>query len=69
MLKSKRWPWLSFGWEVAEEVDREEWVKAMMIHPTPQYFDTGNFYRPYIPIYHGTKIHAEEHGQQGDDRR
>ena len=28
MVKSKRWPWLTDGWEVVEDVEKDEQLEA-----------------------------------------
>ena len=50
-LRSRRWPWLTQGWEVAKEVDDDERMKAYLqdigvLPRPPQYFDVSTVYRP-----------------------
>lgn len=51
MIKSKRWPWLTDGWEVVEEVQAEEQAKYCFgEYEPPDFFDLGYVYHPYV--YH-----------------
>ena len=59
MLKSKRWPWLTDGWEVVEDVLAEQQSKMLSCYNVlPEFFDLSNVYSVYVPkdnIY--DKIH------------
>lgn len=56
MLRSIRWPWLTVGWEVVEDVEREKQIEhAMEVlgykpHKEEHWIDVGYFYAPYVPI-------------------
>ena len=43
MLKSEKWPWLSYGWEVVEEVEAEKRKQAFLAelsgHKIPDWFE------------------------------
>ena len=52
MLRSKRWPWLTEGWEYVEDVQWDELLehnRLLVKNEPPQFFDFGYFYAPYIP--------------------
>lgn len=54
MIKSKRWPWLTQGWEVVEDTEHDRWMECAREQCSYEvnwgWLDIGYVYVPYYPF-------------------
>ncbi len=50
-LKSKRWPWLTEGWYVVEDIERDRIARTLLPleRPATFFMDYSIVFNPYIP--------------------